>query len=334
MQQDRGWPLANCLTTMNEQETIQLITKVIAGEASLIEQEQLELWRKQSANHELQYNELLSIWNNAQPNSVDTEKAWANFEQRLTKQPKKISLNNIFRVAAAMLMVSGLGLLLGRYLLAPSIQQIQTAANEVKQVTLPDGSVVWLNQGSLLSFEKKFKGDSRNVTLEGEAFFEVVKNPEKPFVIQSEQSVTKVLGTSFNLNTRNGNNALLSVVTGKVSFASPQTHEEVIVVANQSAVITEQGHALKDDKTDVNAFAWKTNTLSFNDASLEEVFKSMEHYFKLNISVDDKRIYNCHFTGEFVKPTFKQVMDVISKTLQLTYEQKGKQVLVKGKGCE
>jgi ferric-dicitrate binding protein FerR (iron transport regulator) len=80
--------------------------------------------------------------------------------------------------------------------------------------------------------------------------------------------------------------------------------------------------------------AWKTNTLSFNDASLEEVFKSLEHYFNIRITVENTRIHNCHFTGEFVKPTFKQVMDVIGKTLQLTYEQKGKQVLVKGKGCE
>lgn len=319
---------------MNDQETIQLITRVLANEASLEEQQQLELWRKQSNVNELQYKELLHIWNNATTDWVDTERAWKKFEQKLPQQPKGTSLNKIFRIAAAVILVSGLGLVLGRYWMGLSLQTIRTAANEVKQISLPDGSTVWLNQHSMLSFEKSFKGDIRAVSLEGEAFFEVAKNPEKPFVITSEQSVTQVLGTSFNLNTRKGEEATLAVVTGKVSFSSPQTKNEVIVTANESAVISKDGQAVKSDKSDLNAFAWKTNTLSFNDASLKEVFASLEHYFGIKMTVEDERIYNCHFTGEFVKPTFKQVMDVIGKTLQLTYEKKGKQILVKGKGCE
>lgn len=319
---------------MNDQETIQLITRVLANEASVEEQQQLELWRKQHTGHELQYKEMLHIWNNATPDWVDTEKAWKKFEQRLPQQSKGTLLNKIFRIAAAVILVSGLGLALGRYWMGSSLQTIQTAANEVKQISLPDGSTVWLNQQSLLSFEKSFKGDIRAVSLEGEAFFEVAKNPEKPFIITSEQSVTQVLGTSFNLNTRKGEEATLAVVTGKVSFSSPQTKNEVIVVANESAIISKEGQAVKSDKSDLNAFAWKTNTLSFNDASLKEVFASLEHYFGIKMAVEDERIYNCHFTGEFVKPTFKQVMDVIGKTLQLTYEKKGKQILVKGKGCE
>ncbi|MES2780870.1 MAG: FecR domain-containing protein [Bacteroidota bacterium] len=319
---------------MNELETIQLITRVLANEASMEEQQQLELWRRQDARNELQYTEMLHIWNNAAPADVDTAMAWEKFSNKLEQEPKRFKLNSLLRIAAAVILVSGLGLYLGSKMGGASYETIQTASNQVKEITLPDGSIAWLNQGSSLTYEKSFKGEMRSVTLDGEAFFEVVKNPEKPFVITSDQSVTRVLGTSFNLNTRKGSEALLTVVTGKVSFMASSTKEEVIVMADESAIIDQLGHAIKDVKEDKNALSWKTNTLSFNDASLEEVFKSLDHYFNIHISVENKHIYTCHFTGEFVKPTFKQVMDVIGKTLQLTYEQKGKEVLVKGKGCE
>ena len=229
---------------MKEQETIQLITRVLANEASVEEQQQLELWRKEHARNELQYMEMLHIWNNALPREVDTDKAWKRFEQKLGRQPKVIALNRVLRIAAAVLLVSAIGLFVGKLMGGASYQTVQTAANQVKEITLPDGSVAWLNQGSTLTYEKSFKGDIREIKLEGEAFFEVVKNPAKPFVITSNQSVTKVLGTSFNLNTRNGEDVLLTVVTGKVLFTATKTKEEVIVVANESAIIQTNGHAV------------------------------------------------------------------------------------------
>ena len=318
---------------MNEQESIKLITRVLANEASTEEQHQLEMWRKQDTRNEFLYTELVHIWNHAVPEDVNTEKAWEVVEQKLQPASRSGGLGMILRMAAAILVIGIVGIMVSRFFKEPSFQQIQTANNEIKQITLPDGSVVWLNQHSTLAYEKGFEGDARFLKLEGEAFFEVVKNPEKPFVITSSRSVTKVLGTSFNLNTLNGGGASLTVVTGKVSFTANLTHEEVMVMAGQSATIDEVGHATATDHHEVNALAWRTQTLSFKDASLAEVFKTMERYFEIRIQVDEKRIYDCHFTGEFVKPTLKQVMDVIGKTLQLTYEQKGKQVLVSGKGC-
>lgn len=319
---------------MKEQEIIQLITRVLANEASVEEQQQVELWRKESPQQELRYKEMLLIWNNALPEEVDTQKAWQKFSAQLDKQPKVFKLNKMLKVAAAVILIGTVGLFVAKLAGRPSYQTISTASNEIKEISLPDGSVAWLNQGSTLTYEKSFKGDIRAITLNGEAFFEVVKNPTKPFVITSDYSVTQVLGTSFNLDTRKGKTALLTVITGKVSFTAKTTKEEVIVAANESAIIDTDGHALKEEKNDVNALAWKTNTLSFQDTPLDEVFKTLEHYFNIKIEVDNKRIYNCHLTADFEKPTVKMVMDVIGKSLQLTYEQKGKRVFVKGDGCK
>lgn len=319
---------------MKEQEIIQLITRVLANEASAEEQQQLEDWRKQQPGNELQYKELSHIWNNALPADIDTDKAWQHFSQQLDKQSKRFKLTMPVKVAAAVILISAVGLFAGKLMNGTSYQTVHTASDQVKEVSLPDGSTAWLNQGSTLTYEKSFKGDVREITLEGEAFFEVVKNPAKPFVITSDQSVTRVLGTSFNLNTGKGDEALLTVVTGRVSFMATTTKEEVIVTANESAVIGKDGHALKGEKFDVNTIAWKTDTLTFKDATLEDIFKSLEHYFNVKIEVDHKQIYDCHYTAVWAKPTIKNVMEDLRKTFSLNYVQKGRKIFITGKGCK
>lgn len=319
---------------MNELETIKLITRVLANEASEEEQLQLDQWRSQDASNELKYVEMQKIWDNALPNEVDTTRAWEKFSKALSQKSGTIYRLTAWRIAAAVILTGGIGIYLMGLLSGPVYKTVQTAYNQQKEVKLPDGSIVLLNRESSISYEENFKGETRNVMLEGEAFFEVVKNPEKPFIITSGETETKVLGTSFNLNVRKGEAAQLTVVTGKVSFTSSNTKEQIIVTADESAVIDTSGHAKKQLMQDHNALAWKTNVLSFNDATLEEVFKTLEQYFNVRISAENKQIYKCRISNKFVDPTFSQVMDVITKALQLNYEQKGKQVIVKGKGCE
>jgi transmembrane sensor len=321
---------------MNDQEITQLITKVLAGEATPSETQQLDDWRKQHPDNESGFQQTKLIWDNASllEEEADTDAAWEKFSARLHNKPKTLTLTYYLRIAAAVILIGGAMLFLAN-LFGNSIQSVQTASNEIKEVKLPDGSIAWLNHDSKLEYEKDFDGEIRAITLNGEAFFEVVKNPSKPFVITSQHSVTTVLGTSFNLTAFDSvPEVTLTVATGRVSFVSTKTKAEVIVTANQSATISEAGEAKKPDETDANEMAWKTKKLSFNDAPLADVFKSLEHYFNLKITVGNENINNCHFTGEFDKPGFKQIMDVISKTLQLSYEQKARKVTVTGKGCE
>jgi transmembrane sensor len=321
---------------MNEQEITELITRVLANEASADEKLRLEQWRKEHADNEIQFEQTRLIWDNAAlfKEEVDTDAAWEKFSARLKASKKTISLKYYLQIAAAVILIAGLGYI-GTTFILGSTQSVQTASTEVKQVTLPDGSIAWLNHDSKLEYDKDFKGKTRNIRLNGEAFFEVVKNPEKPFVITSAHSVTTVLGTSFNLTAYDSTeNVDLTVATGKVSFVSVNTHNEVIVKANEAATIMTRGEAVKTGEANMNEIAWQSKKLVFNDTPLPDVFKSLEHYFNVKITVTNPDISKCPFTGTYNNPTLEKVMDDISKALGLTYELKGRKVTVSGKGCK
>jgi transmembrane sensor len=318
---------------MNTQDEDILIIKILAGEASELDQNKLDAWRKSHPSHEAKFLQSQSIWdqsNRTEPD-IDTDAAWLNVKGKLAAPQKTNPFGLYLKIAAAIMLISTIGWY--GFLYNPTIT-IQTAANEQKEVLLPDGSVVWLNEKSKLSYSKKFNGTKRDVSLTGEAFFEVVKNPNLPFVITSSQSVTEVLGTSFNLKVPAGSiRATLNVVTGKVRFTSLDNPSEVIVVGGEKAEIDEVGNATKTGLANENELAWKSGKLSFNDAKLKEVFEVLEDYFKIKIAVENQDILNCHFTGTFDKPKSEQVFDIISKALQLSYTRKGKTVTIQGKGC-
>jgi ferric-dicitrate binding protein FerR (iron transport regulator) len=219
--------------------------------------------------------------------------------------------------------------------MGPSMRTVQTASNEIKEINLPDGSIAWLNHDSKLEYEEDFSGKVRAIKLNGEAFFEVTKNPEKPFVITSAHSVTTVLGTSFNLTAYDSTeDVMLNVATGRVSFISTKTKEEVIVTANENASITPNGNTIKHDTYDINGLSWKTKKLVFNNASMAEIFKVLEHYFNVKITVTNPLINNCHTSATYENPKLKNVLDDMSKAANFSYTQKGKEIIVSGEGCK
>ena len=148
---------------------------------------------------------------------------------------------------------------------------------------LSDGSVVALNRGSKLLFPKKFKGDIREVTIVGEAFFDVVPNPEKPFIINAGNAQVKVLGTSFNVCAYPGSETVEVIVeTGKVQVINTQTdlpaeNREVFLTPGEKGTFYTENHLLeKTMNLDPNFLAWKTQSLVFTKVPLIDVVKSLE----------------------------------------------------------
>ncbi len=321
---------------MNTQETYLLIAKVLSGEASEKESKEMDEWRNTNPDHEKTYLQASYIWekSSVEAEEEDAEAAWLKLGLRVKKAKEKSTLFYM-RIAAVFLAVSVIGSIFVYLYLFPSMMEIRTAGNEIKQVELPDGSKVWLNENSSLAFSKKFRGGERKVELHGEAFFEVIKDPSRPFIIRSQTAITRVLGTSFNLEDYGkGEDAVLSVRTGRVAFSSTQTGEELILLANEKASITRIGKVLKEEGINKNESAWKDGKLIFKDALLAEVFPVIEKYYHVKLQTENQEIMRCHFTGEFVNASLSQVLDVISKTLQLKYESEGNRVMMKGRGCQ
>jgi len=217
--------------------------------------------------------------------------------------------------AAAILLVAGLGY----YTLTRQKpqQQVVATANERRTVTLPDGSLVSLEPGSTLEYPKRFDKATREVSLSGEAFFEVATNEKQPFVIHSSLINTTVLATSFNIEVRNASEARVVVVTGRVQVLansrSGNNAPSMIVTANKSATYNKATDHLemKDAADDARFYAQKrSGKFIYKDVALEKVVNDLERYYHTTI-VTEKRIRQCAFNGDF------NVDDSLDKALTL-----------------
>lgn len=324
---------------MNNTSTHDLIARILSNEATDEEQKLAKSLVETDANFRQVFQESKQIWDKAQKtdDAVDVDAAWEKFYPKIRQTTKQSSIpfQYIWKVAAAIVFIAGGGLFLKKMYFDTNVISVYTASNEIKEVTLPDGSIVTLNYLSGISYESRFNGNERNIKLTGEAFFDVKRDENKPFVVQTLYSTTKVLGTSFNLKADSLTGLVeLVVSTGKVKFTGTQSGEELLITAGQGAYITEKGKTISAYVPDANTLAWKNRKLVFNDASFKEVVTAVEKYFNVNIHVMNDAIYACRMTAELDDPKLSETMDIICKTLQLSYTIQGKKVTVTGKGCK
>lgn len=250
------------------------IIRFLTGDLDESEQKSLQLWRDADPANETAFREVEQIWLNSnirfEDNIDDTTRQWASLNKLLEtpgEQGRQIQfpLSLVLKVAAAILVV-----VLTIIYLIPRAASIETftiaSQGEVQMVMLPDSSTVWLNSNSSLSYTEDFGTNERHVVLEGEAFFDVTRNENVPFIVTAQGAVVRVLGTSFNLKNENGTVALV-VEEGRVRFthADSVQHAGVTVVANEQAVIKADGVVLKE-KVSSNAYrAWRTSDVSTNE---------------------------------------------------------------------
>ncbi|KAA2239989.1 DUF4974 domain-containing protein [Chitinophaga agrisoli] len=217
--------------------------------------------------------------------------------------------------AAAIMLMAGIGYL--AFNRQSMKQQVVAATSERKTVKLPDGSLVSLEPGSTLQYPQRFGKQSREVSLDGEAFFEVAHNEKQPFVIHSSLINTTVLATSFNVEARNAREARVVVVSGRVQVqAKSQTagrEQAMIITANKSAVYSTSTDQLemRDAEDDARFYAQKRmGKFIYKGVPLEKVVSDLERYYNATITTDVK-IQGCVFNGDF------DAADDLDKTLTL-----------------
>lgn len=208
------------------------------------------------------------------------------------------------------------------------ITRIQKEAPFGCKVTtkLPDGSMVILNSGSKITFPDQFTGDTREVELEGEAFFEVEHHPYKPFLVKFNQDVVKVLGTSFGIRTyENEHASRVSVATGKVSFSTADA--SIILNPDEMAVHDHGEKRLIKKKVDPReSFGWKDKILYFNHATFDKVVDELERWYGVEIVVTSDFSSRGTYSGEFKNPTLAQVLHSISYVYRFQFTIDGKKI--------
>lgn len=207
---------------------------------------------------------------------------------------------------------------------APAMYTVVTNQHQVREIILPDSSVVVLNVNSRLRYPKKFSG-SRNVELAGEAFFDISRNSAAPFIVKASHLQVKVLGTSFVVSDGNATEtARVAVKTGRVQVAVPGERQEQLSLLSASqqftyAVLGRKGKTEKDIAVNTE---WTSQLLVFRNTPLREVFSAMEGSLHVKIVSRNDDINKRTFTGAFLK---EDDITGILKILSLSYGLKIKQ---------
>lgn len=243
----------------------------------------------------------------------------------------------IIKVAAALVLGMGMRFLYQIYFSRADawIEQSTSSINRTA-FTLPDGSKVWLNAASRFRHPKQFDSATREVWLEGEAYFEVVKHARKPFRVRTGQTITEVLGTSFNVRGYPKEPTVeVVVVSGKVAFASQKAGgaEKIWLLPGNEGIFHDESQSVrKIAQSNPNKLAWKTRTLVFNDTPLRDMIPVLENYFHVGIEADTT-LLNCRFKGTFREASLEDVLRVVAYSMDITSRKKDQHYLLAGKGC-
>ncbi|MPM31195.1 hypothetical protein SDC9_77749 [bioreactor metagenome] len=200
---------------------------------------------------------------------------------------------------------------------------------------LPDGSVVWLNSASRLTYPINFEGDTREVQLVGEAYFEVVKDSLHPMIVSTGKNFyVEVLGTKFNLKAYSDDQVSQATLYSgeiKVHTANKETNEskELLLKPMETILIGDKNLAtlvsdLEEEK-EINA-EWKDGILTFNNTPLKEVIKSVQRWHGTQFTVKDSSILNYRITASFNSESAVQIMDMIRYISPVDYKANGNQI--------
>ena len=232
------------------------------------------------------------------------------------------------------------------------MMEVKNDSDKEKSVTLEDNSIVVLSPGSSIVYPDHFQKNRREVQLVGDAFFEISKNPKRPFCVYSGNLITKVLGTSFRIKSKSDDQGYeVEVLTGKVSVfenkeiftaenateTSRKSDNGVILTPNQKATyFAESRHMVTGivENPILIASDLKSNKLVFNNTQLTEIISGLQQEYGIEIVVANEDLENCSFTGDLTDLPLYEKLDLICKSNSAAYEVKGTRILITGAGCQ
>ena len=249
---------------------------------------------------------------------------------------KKVSFITYFsRIAAILILPLCLALVYianENYSKEARMQTIFSPLASRTSFDLPDGSKVWLNAGSSLSFPDKFNGSARTVKLTGQAYFDVEKD-NVPFEIETDNLKVNVLGTAFDVSAYKGEAATVTLVRGKVNVESCSGSETELNPGEQAFFADKEGTL---DKREVNSYlctAWKDNLLVFDDERFEDALPRLERWYNVDLVLGDERIKdkNIRINGTFQYEGISEILQLmeITNSIIYTHDKEERQIILK-----
>jgi len=365
---------------MSQEQFWILLTRKIAGEASPEDLAQLEKLVQQHPEWQYALQNLEDIWNSHPPTDLSEEEdAYLIHLHRMqeknipfgnkTKEeeaavfefeaPRSNKRRRLVWITAGIAVAASVAAIFffkpvtrqGKKEIA-SINEISTRLGSKTRIQLPDGSIVWLNAGSKLVYDKEFGKEERPVTLSGEGFFDVVRDPSKPFIVRTANIEVRVLGTVFNVKAYpEDKSSETSLIHGSLEVSiKSRPRDKIILSSNEKLVVENKVSASKDSLSDdkdlpvmslnqikhnpvdnsVNEMQWIDNKLVFDNEPFADIAVKMERWFGVEIEITDSGLAEKRMTGKFERENIEQALESLSyaSTTPFVFERKGNKIII------
>ncbi|HEY4788075.1 MAG TPA: FecR family protein [Bacteroidales bacterium] len=345
-----------------------IIHRYLCGTAEKNELIELLEWLKAGPENVIFFNQVCILWGQSHgsvSDKQDTEVALIRLTKRIeglepVGKEKEIFANKSWipwfrNIAAVLIVLVACGLLIKYYVIDsskkpsnPEYVYAYAPPSQKSQIILSDGTVVWLNSGTRMKYPTNYGEKTRDVYLEGEAFFKVAKNPKKPFLVHASSITVKAIGTSFDVKCYASDKTIETIlVEGRVQIgkeaSGDKTSGSVFLNPNEKAVFNKNNQEIQiakfekpksrvkeekkqqipviyEEKTLQSEISWKEQRLVFENEAFEDLSKRLERWYNVNIRIKDSSLLKNRYTGKFVNnEPLEQVLLVIGKTTPISY---------------
>ncbi|MEZ2335934.1 FecR family protein [Mucilaginibacter sp. RCC_168] len=316
-----------------------LLVKYLAGEATPAEHQQVEDWVAASETNKKLFVDFKLIWDQSPiaERDVNKDDAFIRLQKRINSNTpvprnmmiKKLSRKQWIGIAASVILIcTVLWLTFNHIYDNGSVSFVRIdSKDKVHTQSLPDGSVITLNTRSTIVYPGRFTGNIRPVSLSGEAFFKVSPDKTKPFIIRVNDVTVRVVGTSFNVKSRNGKTEVI-VETGIVQVSKKQNSVH-LNPGEQVTVTREQGLLAKQQSKGKLYNYYLTGQLVCDKTPLSEVVQALNEVYNAHIVIANKSLESLPITTTFKGQSLNEVLDVISGTFKITVVRKNQQIIFK-----
>ncbi|MEP7231836.1 MAG: FecR family protein [Ginsengibacter sp.] len=316
----------------------ELLVKYLLGESTVDENIKVEQWIDADEINQKYYDDFKTIWEEskqfAQSSTIDEEASWQRFRNRIQAVPtqkaevKSINTFPWIKIAAMIVIFAGAALLGYKIFGTKETKMLAVQSqNKVVTDTLPDRSIITLNKNSSISYPAKFNGGTRPITLQGEAFFKVTPNKSKPFIVHVNDVTVKVVGTSFNIKSINGNTEVI-VETGIVQVIkndnTVELHpEERILVKKDDSILA------KENETGTLYNYYRTKEFECDNTPLWKLVEVLNQAYDVNIVIQRKELRNLPITTTFNNESLDNILEIIRQTFNISVAKTGSQIILK-----
>jgi ferric-dicitrate binding protein FerR (iron transport regulator) len=335
-----------------KKEELEQFLSYLEGNYTKEEERKLKAWLNSNLEHRKEFQAFRKIWETPDISypKPDVEAALKNVMEKIGMSDEKEDIQShfgpetkrypprmmlahrrwtpVFLRAAAVIFLVLTPLILFRILGPGSMRTLFVESGRQEAIHFPDGSQVTLDAGSLLKYPKSFKGKNRTVTLNGEGYFKVVSNTEKPFVIKTDEAFVRVLGTEFNVRAwKKNESVVVAVAKGSVSLKSLKTDihsEEAIISENQMSVLNKNEKPSQPRDVEIKEYlSWMQQEIYFRSTPLREVLDQLERWYNLEFILSDTSYSSNRITIFIEKKPIDEILELVCLVNRFTYNQTG-----------